>query len=803
VSSILKREEQVDFQSIPLSRRQTDRFSILALSPFIKFHPTETKTRTHTYIKHKLASTFNIDTMSESKCPFLHANNGRTNEDWFPNTLNIKPLAQNNNRTDIMPPDFDYATEFQSLDFAALKKDLTDLMTDSQDWWPADYGTYAPFFIRGSWHAAGTYRVQDGRGGAGHGQQRFSPLNSWPDNGNLDKFRRLLWPIKQKYGRKISWADLMVLAGNVALESMGFETFGFAGGRPDVWEPEEDINWGQESEWLTGDKRYKGERQLDQPLGASEMGLIYVNPEGPGGEPDPMAAAKDIRETFGRMSMNDEETVALIAGGHTFGKGHGAGDPSNVGPQPENAPVEEQGFGWISKFKSGKGPDTITSGLEGAWTNTPTKWDMGYFENLFGYDWEVSKSPAGAYIWVPKDGKGDGKTPDAHIQGKFNNPIMYTTDIALKTDPSYLKISKHYFENPDEFKDAFAKAWYKLLHRDMGPYVRCLGPDVPPPQIWQDPIPSPTSAPLDAADQTLLKKKILKSGLSVTELVKTAWASASTYRNSDKRGGANGARIRLEPQKNWEVNEPAELNKVLTVLEGIQQWFNNSSTMIGGIKKALGSSPKQVSMADLIVLAGTAAVEKAAKDAGYDVTVAFTPGRTDATQEMTDVNQQKFLEPLADGFRNYIKSDIHARPEDMLVDRSSLMALTAPEMTVLIGGLRVLGVGTNNSSPFTDNVGTLTNDFFVNLLDMSTVWSPSKDQKHFFEGRDRATGRSKYIATSVDLIFGSHSVLRAYGEVYASADGKEKLVRDFCAAFSKVMDLDRFDVNRSVTRSKL
>jgi catalase-peroxidase len=741
--------------------------------------------------------------MNESECPFLHATNGRINEQWFPRSLNLRPLSQHNNRTEIMPPDFDYATEFQSLDFVSLKRDLTKLMTDSQDWWPADYGTYAPFFIRGSWHAAGTYRVQDGRGGAGHGQQRFAPLNSWPDNGNLDKFRRLLWPVKQKYGRKISWADLMVLAGNVALESMGFETLGFAGGRPDVWEPEEDINWGQESEWLTGNKRYRGERQLDQSLGASEMGLIYVNPEGPVGEPDPMAAAKDIRETFGRMSMNDEETVALVAGGHTFGKGHGAGDASQVGPQPENAPIEEQGLGWKNKFGTGKGADTITSGLEGAWTNNPTKWDMGYFENLFGYEWERSQSPAGAVIWVPKNIAGDGKTPDAHIKGKFNNPIMYTTDIALKTDPGYLKISKHYYENPDEFQQAFAKAWYKLLHRDMGPYDRCLGPDVPPPQIWQDPIPPSTSSPLDAADLALLKQKVLESGLSVAELVQTAWASASTYRNSDKRGGANGGRIQLEPQRTWEVNEPTTLSMVLNILKGIQEEFNSSTSMMGECEEALNSTAKQVSMADLIVLAGTAAVEKAAKGAGYDVTVAFTPGRTDATQEMTDVKQQSYLEPLADGFRNYIKSDVNARPEEMLIDKASLMALTAPEMTVLVGGLRVLGVGTSNSSTFTDKVGVLTNDFFVNLLDMSTVWYPSNDKKNFYEGRDRATGRSKFTATSVDLIFGSHSVLRAYGEVYASEDGEEQFVHDFCSAFTKVMDLDRFDVNRSVTRSKM
>jgi catalase-peroxidase len=628
---------------------------------------------------------------------------------------------------------------------------------------------------------------------------RFAPVNSFPDNGNLDKFRRLLWPIKQKYGRKLSWADLIVLAGNVALESMGFETFGFAFGRPDVWEPEV-INWGQEKEWLTGDKRYKGDHELDRPLGASEMGLIYVNPEGHNGNGDPMESAKDIRQTFGRMSMNDEETVALIAGGHTFGKGHGNGDPSKVGPVPENAPLEQQGLGWKNDHGTGKGPDTITSGLEGAWTNTPTKWDHGYFENLFEREWEKSQSPAGAIIWKPKDGKTT--TPDAHIKGQMNTPVMYTTDIALITDPDYKKISERYYKNPDQLKEAFAKAWYKLLHRDMGPYVRCLGPEVPEPQIWQDPLPAPTSRPLTTADQFALKKKILDSGLSVTELVKVAFASASTYRNSDKRGGANGARIRLEPQKNWEVNEPQELEKVLKVLEGIQEGFNKSSSMVGSVKKALGSSPKQVSMADLIVLAGTAAVEKAAKDAGHDVNLSFTPGRTDATQEMTDVDQQNYLEPFADGFRNYIKPDIDARPEDMMIDRSALLALTAPEMTVLVGGLRVLGVGTNNSSPFTDNIGKLSNDFFVNLLDMSNEWKKS-DRKNFYEGYDRVTKKAKYTATSVDLMFGANSILRSYCEVYASKDGEAQFVHDFCAAFVKVMDLDRFDVNTSVTRSKM
>jgi len=731
-----------------------------------------------------------------TKCPYLHPGNGTTIKDWWPEMISLKILNQHNERTDPMPSNFNYGAEFEKLDLSSLKNDLTALMTDSQDFWPADYGHYGPFFIRMAWHSAGTYRVHDGRGGAGAGQQRFAPLNSWPDNGNLDKARRLLWPIKQKYGRKISWADLMVLTGNVALESMGFETLGFAGGREDVWEPEEDVNWGQESKWLNDDKRYKGDRQLDNPLGAVQMGLIYVNPEGPGGNPDPIAAARDIRDTFGRMSMNDEETVALIAGGHTFGKGHGAGDPSNVGVEPEAAPMEDQGFGWKNKFGTGKGGDTITSGLEGAWTKNPTKWDMGYFDVLFGYkEWELTKSPAGAQLWTPKNGEGAGTVPDAHDSNKTHAPIMYTTDLSLRMDPKYAVISKKFHENPEYFRETFAKAWYKLMHRDMGPYIRCLGPEVPPPQIWQDPIPALTnnSQPIDAADETELKATILESGLSPSRLVATAWASAATYRNSDKRGGANGARIRLEPQKNWEVNEPEELQKVLTVLEGIQKSFTAKN--------------KDVSIADLIVLGGCAGVEAAAKEAGYDVNVPFTPGRTDASQEMTDVESQMYLNTPADGFRNYVQTGVDVRPEEMLVDKAYLLALTAPEMTVLVGGLRVLGIGTHNNnsrtSAFTENVGQLSNDFFVNLLDMSTVWSPSKDAKSMYDGRDRATGSAKWTGTSVDLVFGSHSVLRALSEVYASDDYKEDFVRDFCAAFAKVMDLDRFDVNTNLDRSRL
>jgi len=721
-----------------------------------------------------------------AKCPYLHPGNGTTNKDWWPEAISLKILNQHNDRTDPMPSSFKYSAEFEKLDLTALKSDLTTLMTDSQDFWPADYGHYGPFFVRMAWHSAGTYRVSDGRGGAGAGQTRFAPLNSWPDNGNLDKARRLLWPIKQKYGRKVSWADLIVLTGNVAMESMGFETLGFAGGREDVWEPEDDVNWGQERTWLNDDKRYKGDRQLDDPLGAVQMGLIYVNPEGPGGNADPIAAAHDIRETFGRMSMNDEETVALIAGGHTFGKGHGAGDPSNVGVEPEGAPLENQGFGWKNKFGTGKGGDAITSGLEGAWTKNPTKWDNGYFEVLFGYEWELTKSPAGAKLWTPKNGDGAGSVPDAHDSTKSHAPIMYTTDLSLRMDPKYAVISKKFYDNPEYFREAFAKAWYKLMHRDMGPYIRCLGPEVPPPQLWQDPIPPARSPPIDVADEAELKAKILGSGLSPSRLVATAWASASTYRNSDKRGGANGARIRLEPMRNWDVNEPDELQKVLTVLEGIQKSFS-----------------KTVSIADLIVLAGCAGVEAAAKAAGYDVNVPFTPGRTDASQEMTDVKSQQYLNTPADAFRNYVQPGMVVRPEEMLVDKAYLLALTAPEMTVLVGGLRVLGIGTSNSSAFTENVGELSNDFFVNLLDMGTIWSPSKDGMNMYEGRDRATDDTKWTGTSVDLVFGSHSVLRALSEVYASEDYKEDFVRDFCAAFAKVMDLDRFDVNSNLDRSRL
>jgi catalase-peroxidase len=718
------------------------------------------------------------------KCPFLHPGNGTTNVDWWPNQLNTKILNQNNERTNPMTKDFSYQAEFAKLDLSAVKEDLTNLMTDSQEWWPADYGHYGPFFIRMTWHAAGTYRVSDGRGGAGSGQQRFAPLNSWPDNGNLDKARRLLWPIKQKYGQKISWADLIVLTGNVALESMGFETFGFAGGREDVWEPEDDVNWGQEQTWLTADKRYKGERQLDNPLGAVEMGLIYVNPEGPDANCDPISAAYDIRDTFGRMSMNDEETVALIAGGHTFGKGHGAGDPSLMGPEPEAASMEEQGLGWNNKFGTGKGEHTTTSGLEGAWTNNPTAWDNGYFHNLFAYEWEQTKTPAGATVWKPKNGEGEGLVPDAHVKGKTTHPIMYTTDLSMRFDPKYNAISRRFYENPEELKEAFAKAWYKLLHRDMGPYVRCLGPEVPPPQIWQDPLPAAAST-IDAADAAELKAKILSTGISPSRLVSTAWASASTYRNSDKRGGANGARIRLNPMKSWDVNEPAELDKVLTALEGIQS-----------------SSSKPVSMADLIVLAGCAGVEAAAKAAGYSVTVPFTPGRADATQESTDGAAQEVLKPIADGFRNYIEEDLDANPEEMLVDKAYLLALTAPEMTVLVGGFRVMGIGTDNgTSSFTDCTGQLSNDFFVNLLDMSTKWS--KKGANLYEGVDRATGSVKYTGTGVDLVFGSNSVLRALAEVYACDDYKEKFILDFCAAFAKVMDLDRFDVNSRLDRSRL
>ncbi|CAJ1930851.1 unnamed protein product [Cylindrotheca closterium] len=717
--------------------------------------------------------------MSSQKCPFLHPGNGTNNKDWWPEQLNLKILSQNNEKTNPMPPRFDYSSEFLSLDLEAVKKDLGTLMTDSQPWWPADYGHYGPFFIRMAWHSSGTYRIHDGRGGAGAGQLRFAPLNSWPDNGNLDKARRLLWPIKQKYGKKISWADLIILTGNVALESMGAETFGFAGGREDVWEPEDDVNWGQETTWLTDSNRYKGDRELDNPLGAAEMGLIYVNPEGPGGDPDPVASAKDIRETFGRMAMNDEETVALVAGGHTFGKSHGAGDPSNVGPEPEGAPIEQQGFGWANKYKTGKGEHTITAGPEGAWTTNPTKWDNGYFDVLFGYEWKLTKSPAGANQWTPIDQSASDTVPDAHNPQKRHAPMMMTSDLALIRDPIYRQISERFHKNPAQLKEAFAKAWYKLTHRDMGPYARCLGPEVPPPQKWQDPLPTLKFAPLTVADQAQLKESILKSGLSPSRLVATAWASASTFRQTDKRGGANGARIRLNPQKTWLVNEPDELAEALVVFEGIQSTFN--------------ATGKKVSMADLIVLGGCAGVEAAAKAAGHEVSVPFTPGRTDATQETTDTESFAVLEPLVDGFRNFVHPKLgKVEAEELLVDKAHLLSLTVPEMTVLVGGLRVLGIGASGSSAFTDRVGVLTNDFFVNLLDMRTKWSPAGE--NFFEGRDRSTGESTMTATGVDLMFGSHSVLRAVAEVHACKDSEEDFVHAFCLAFAKVMDLDRFDV---------
>jgi catalase-peroxidase len=707
------------------------------------------------------------------------------NRDWWPNQLNLQVLHQHSNLSNPMGEKFDYAKEFKSLDLKAVIKDLRALMTDSQDWWPADFGHYGPLFIRMAWHSAGTYRIGDGRGGAGAGQQRFAPLNSWPDNVNLDKARRLLWPIKQKYGRKISWADLMILAGNVALESMGFKTFGFGGGREDTWEPEEDIYWGPEGKWLA-DERYSGDRDLQNPLGAVQMGLIYVNPEGPNGNPDPIAAARDIRETFRRMAMNDEETVALIAGGHTFGKTHGAGAASNVGPEPEAAPVEEQGLGWKSKFGTGKGDDAIGSGLEVIWTTTPTKWSNNYFENLFKYEWELTKSPAGAHQWRPKNGAGAGTVPDAHDPSKHHAPAMLTTDLSLRFDPAYEKISRRFYEHPDQFADAFARAWFKLTHRDMGPIVRYLGPLVPKEKLsWQDPIPAVDHKLIGERDIAALKAKILKSGLSISQLVTTAWASASTFRGSDKRGGANGARIRLAPQKDWAVNEPAVLAKTLSTLERIQKEFNKS----GGKKK--------VSLADLIVLGGCAAVEEAAKKGGQKVTVPFTPGRMDASQKQTDVESFAPLEPTADGFRNYLNGKQRLSAEEHLVDRAQLLTLTAPEMTVLVGGLRVLGANTGNSKHgvFTKRPETLTNDFFVNLLDMSTEWHPSGNGAGgTYEGRDRKTGAVKWTGTRVDLIFGSNSQLRALAEVYACTDSKEKFVKDYVAAWNKVMNLDRFDL---------
>jgi len=723
----------------------------------------------------------------ESKRPaHYHAAGGSTtNQDWWPNQLNLDILHQHSAKSNPMGEDFNYAEEFNKLDLKALKKDLRELMTQSQDWWPADWGHYGGLFIRMAWHSAGTYRIGDGRGGAGNGSQRFAPLNSWPDNVNLDKARRLLWPIKQKYGRKISWADLMILAGNVALESMGFKTFGFAGGREDIWEPEKDIYWGSEDKWL-GDKRYSGERDLENPLAAVQMGLIYVNPEGPNGNPDPVASGRDVRETFSRMAMNDEETVALIAGGHTFGKAHGAGDPTLVGPEPEGAPIEEQGLGWKNRLGTGKGAHTTSSGIEGAWKPNPTKWDNGYLDMLFRYEWELVKSPAGAYQWVAKNVKPEHMIPDAHDASKKYPPMMTTADLSLRFDPIYEPIAHRFHEHPEQFAEVFARAWFKLTHRDMGPRARYLGPEVPAEElIWQDPIPAVDHKLIDAKDIASLKGKILASGLSISELVSTAWASASTFRGSDKRGGANGARIRLAPQKDWEVNQPAQLAKVLKTLEGIQSAFNRAQ-----------SDGKKVSLADLIVLAGCAGVEQAAKDAGYPVTVPFMPGRMDASQEQTDVTSFSVLEPKADGFRNYLKAKFAVSAEEMLVDRAQLLTLTAPEMTVLVGGMRALNANFASSSQgvFTKRPGTLTNDFFVNLLDMGTVWKPVSEGADIFEGRDRATGEFKWTGTRVDLIFGSNSQLRALAEVYACADSAEKFVHDFVVAWNKVMSLDRFDL---------
>ncbi len=733
------------------------------------------------------SSTSSHSISGEAKCPFhggalkQSAGGGTRNRDWWPNQLKLNILRQNSSLSNPMDESFNYAEEFKSLDLAEVKKDIIKLMTTSQDWWPADYGHYGPFFIRMAWHSAGTYRISDGRGGAGSGYQRFTPLNSWPDNVNLDKARLLIWPIKQKYGKKISWADLMILTGNCALESMGFKTFGFGGGREDVWEAEEDTYWGSENKWLD-DKRYSGDRELENPLAAVQMGLIYVNPEGPNGIPDPLAAAKDIRETFGRMAMDDEETVALIAGGHTFGKTHGAADPSKyVGPEPAAAGIEMQGLGWKNTFGSGVGVNTISSGLEGAWTTTPTKWSNNFFWNLFGYEWELTKSPAGAQQWKPKHNMGADSVPDAHDPAKRHAPIMLTTDLALRVDPAYEKISRRFHENPDQFADAFARAWFKLTHRDMGPIARYLGPEVPKEElIWQDPIPAVTHKLIDDKDIASLKAKILDSGLSVSVLVSTGWASASTFRGSDKRGGANGARIRLAPQKDWKVNNPAQLASVLKTLEGIQKEFN--------------ASGKTVSLADLIVLAGCAGIEKAAKHAGHDVKVPFTPGRADATQEQTDVESFAVLEPAADGFRNYFTPKHATSAEEMLVDKSQLMRLTAPEMTVLLGGMRVLNTNFDNSKHgvFTKRSEALTNDYFVNLLDLNTTWKATTDAQNVFEGRDRKTGEVKWTGTRVDLIFGSNSELRAIAEVYGSSDAQGKFVKDFVAAWAKVMELDRF-----------
>ncbi len=730
-------------------------------------------------------------TTPEGKCPVAHgARQPRSNVDWWPNQVNVNILHQHSPKSDPMGQEFNYAEEFKTLDLNAVIKDLNTLMTDSQPWWPADFGHYGPLFIRMAWHSAGTYRIGDGRGGAGSGQQRFAPLNSWPDNVNLDKARRLLWPIKQKYGRKISWADLMILAGNVALESMGFKTFGFGGGRADVWEPEEEIYWGPEGTWLA-DERYTGDRDLQNPLAAVQMGLIYVNPEGPNGKPDAIAAARDIRETFARMAMNDEETVALIAGGHTFGKTHGAGIPAQyVGNEPEGADIEDQGLGWKNKLGKGHSGDTIGSGLEVTWTTTPTKWSNNFFDNLFKYDWELTKSPAGAHQWTPKNGAGNGTVPDAHDPSKRHAPSMLTTDLALRFDPAYEKISRRFYEHPDQFADAFAKAWFKLTHRDMGPIPRYLGPLVPKePQIWQDPVPAVDHKLIDEQDAAALKAKILASGLSISQLVTTAWASAASFRGSDKRGGANGARIRLAPQKDWEVNQPAELSKVLSKLEAIQREFNSSQSN--------GNRGKKVSLADLIVLGGCAAVKEAAKKAGFDVKIPFTPGRTDASPEQTDVHSFAVMEPIADGFRNYLRSGQVLSAEEFLVDRAQLLTLTAPEVTVLIGGLRALGAnfGQTKHGVFTNRPETLTNDFFVNLLDMKTKWEPSSTEG-VYEGRDRATGKTKWTATRVDLVFGSNSQLRALAEVYASNDAKEAFVKDFAAAWNKVMNLDRYDVAR-------
>ena len=727
-----------------------------------------------------------------AKCPFSggahkqSGGGGTRNQNWWPEQLKLSILRQHSSLSDPMGADFNYAKEFKSLDLKAVKKDIFDLMTTSQDWWPADFGHYGPFFIRMAWHSAGTYRIHDGRGGAGAGTQRFAPLNSWPDNANLDKARLLLWPIKKKYGKKLSWADLMILTGNCALESMGFKTFGFAGGREDVWEPQEDVYWGAEKTWL-GDERYTGDRELENPLAAVQMGLIYVNPEGPNGKPDPLAAARDIRETFGRMAMNDYETVALIAGGHSFGKTHGAADPKTyVDKEPAGAGIEEMSLGWKNTFGKGHSGDTITSGLEGAWTTTPTKWSNNFFENLFGYEWELGKSPAGAQQWKPKNNAGAGLVPDAHDASKRHAPFMLTTDLALRVDPAYEKISRHFYENPDEFADAFARAWFKLTHRDMGPRVRYLGSEVPAEElIWQDPIPAVDHKLIDANDIAALKEKILASGLSVSQLVSTAWASASTFRGSDKRGGANGARIRLNPQKYWEVNNPAQLSKVLGTLEAIQNEFN--AAHVGGTK---------VSLADLIVLAGNAGIELAAKNAGYTVSVPFTPGRADASEEQTDVESFALLEPIADGFCNYLRTRSTATAEELLIDKAQLLTLTAPELTVLLGGLRVLNINYDQSQHgvFTKMPGSLTNDFFVNVLDLNTSWKATSESKQVFEGRDRATGEHKWTGTRVDLIFGSNSELRAIAEVYACEDSKDKFVNDFVKVWNKVMNLDRFDL---------